>query len=180
MDISLHTLTFKNMETWKDIDGFDGRYQISSHGRVKSIKRSWKKRGNKEHIRDEKIFSDSSVTGVGYRSCALYKNEKTRNSNMVHRLVAMAFIPNPNNLPQVNHIDGNKLNNNVENLEWCNAFHNQSHAVKIGLRKSAQKQVLCTQTGVYFDSIKDASNELNINYGLAKYYARKSKRLILV
>ena len=89
------------MEIWKDIEGFEGLYQISSWGRVRSIRGIIKPYQNKK----------------GYYKVGLHKNGKGHKKR-VNRLVALAFIPNPHNLPQVDHIDGNKHNNSVTNLRW--------------------------------------------------------------
>ena len=113
------------MEIWKYINGYFGRYEVSSFGRVKS------------HIYRghplTRILKLSIDTG-GYPIVKLYFNKKSRTTK-VHRLVAEAFILNPNRLPQVNHKDGNKQNNNVDNLEWCTCLENQKHAWRIGIHK---------------------------------------------
>lgn len=106
------------MEIWKSIKGYEGLYQISNKGRVLS-------RGKKYC----KIF----LTSKNYCQVSLCKNSKQK-SFRLHRLVAEAFVPNPNNLPQVNHIDGDKLNNNDWNLEWCDNKHNSIHSFQIGLQ----------------------------------------------
>lgn len=101
------TLTYtENNEIWVDIKGFEGLYQISNLGRVKSVTRNLirKIQVNKKHI-------------YGYCEITLSKNNKDFRYK-IHHLVAEHFIPNPYNKPQVNHIDGNKLNNTVSNLEW--------------------------------------------------------------
>lgn len=107
-------------EIWKDVVGYEGLYRISSHGRITNGKDKVKA----VHIRK------------GYYSVILYNKTKWKNKN-IHRLVATHFIENPNNLPQVNHKDGNKLNNKVSNLEWCTAKYNIIHSVRTGLRKTA-------------------------------------------
>lgn len=76
-----------------------------------------------------------SITPKGYANLRLKSPDGKRKHMRVHRLVAMAFIPNPHNLPQVNHKDGNKLNNRVDNLEWCDQYHNMQHAYKTGLNQ---------------------------------------------
>lgn len=110
-------------EIWKDILNYEGHYQISNLGRIKSLNRKVKynhpkfsKRSMKEKILSPKITN-------GYLGINLYKNKK-RKSFLVHRLVAEAFIPNPLNLPQVNHKDENKFNNYTDNLEWCTLEYN--------------------------------------------------------
>ena len=100
-------------EYWKPVVGYEGHYQVSNFGRVKSIK------FGKEIILKQKIKD-------GYYYVGLSKNGIVKNY-FVHRLVAEAFIPNPNNLPQVNHKDENKLNNSVDNLEWCDAKYNRNY-----------------------------------------------------
>lgn len=98
-------------EKWKDIKNYEGLYQISNLGRVKKI--------NKSNI----IICKPSIDTSGYKQIVLTKNKK-RKSYKIHRLIAQAFIPNPNNLPQINHKDENKLNNDVSNLEWCTLQYN--------------------------------------------------------
>ena len=101
-------------EIWKDILGYEGLYQVSNFGRVKSLNY---KRTGKERIL--KLLKHK----CGYLYIGLHKDNNVKNY-YIHRLVAEAFIDNPNNLPQVNHKDENKLNNVVSNLEWCDAKYN--------------------------------------------------------
>ena len=111
-------------ELWRDIEGYEGLYQVSNLGRVMSYARkgNWKNR-----------ILNGSFDKNGYILVLLYKNNKTQ-CKKVHRLVAQAFIPNIENKPQVNHIDGNKENNNVNNLEWVTNKENSIHAWKTGLQ----------------------------------------------
>ena len=115
------------MEIWKDINGFEGIYQISNLGRLKSLARTADFVNGAIIQRKERIL----VAGVigrerNYLGVALSKNKKQK-TYPVHRLVANAFIPNPENKPQVNHIDSNPSNNHVDNLEWVTERENQSH-----------------------------------------------------
>ncbi|MBO5143004.1 MAG: HNH endonuclease [Clostridia bacterium] len=102
-------------EIWKPIEGYENHF-VSNYGNIKSKKNKL----------------NPSITNNGYLRVTIRKNGKNNYKN-VHRLVAKAFIPNPNNYPCVNHIDGNKQNNNVENLEWCSYSHNNREARRMGL-----------------------------------------------
>lgn len=108
----------KNNEIWKDIEGYEGMYQVSNLGRVKSIK-----------FRKEKILKPGRDT-YGYLHISLSKNGE-RKQYLIHRLVAQAFIANPDNLSMINHKDENPSNNRVENLEWCTAKYNNNYGTKI-------------------------------------------------
>ena len=118
-------------EIWKDIKDFPN-YQISNFGRVKSKERIANIGNNAKRKFKEKNLKFSFSNG--YYLVMLYNNNK-RKSIAVHRLVATHFIDNPNNYDVINHIDGNKLNNNVENLEWCTQSHNVKEAYRLGLEK---------------------------------------------
>ena len=116
-------------EIWKDVEGYEGFYQVSNKGRVKSLDRiSINKNGLKCHFK-ERILNPRLNSG-GYREVPLCKNG-TQHSARVHRLVAKAFIPNPDNLPFINHKDENKENNCVENLEWCTPEYNVNYSQAI-------------------------------------------------
>lgn len=134
---------------WKTIVGTNGEYQVSDTGLVKTTKTG-------------RILRPA-IDARGYERVCLFKMDRDRRYK-VHRLVAMCFIPNPNNLPQVNHIDGNKRNNNAANLEWITNEGNMRHAKEHGLRAgherfcdSKKKRVIATNivTGeqIVFDSI---------------------------
>lgn len=116
---------------WKDIEGFEGLYQISNLGRVKSLSRMKKSKHGTMYMIKEK-FLIHRKDKYGYFKLILSNNGKQFNK-FSHRLVAESFIPNINNKPCVNHIDGNKQNNSVENLEWCTNKENTQHALKTGL-----------------------------------------------
>lgn len=128
-------------EIWKDIIEFDGLYQISNLGRVKSLSRRIVC-GNGFTDKKETILK-LSKTKKGYLRANLCENYN-RASYAVHRAVAIHFIENPNNLPQVNHIDEIKTNNTVDNLEWCTNRQNIHHSKK--RKKSSSKYV-----GVFWD-----------------------------
>ena len=115
-------------EEWKDIKGFEGCYQVSNFGQVKSLpqKRRW-------HQRKPYLLS-ANIVKNGYCLAHLYIQYQ-RKAIPIHRLVALAFIPNPSNKPQVNHKDGNKQNNKVDNLEWVTKAENGKHAFRNGFLK---------------------------------------------
>ena len=118
-------------ELWREIPGLESRYAVSNKGRVYSLPRVVpNKHGTQSPIKG-KILIPSIVKG--YPKLSVIFNNKRKHFT-IHRLVAKLFIPNPDNKPQVNHIDGNKLNNDASNLEWCTAIENIAHAVKSGLR----------------------------------------------
>ncbi len=107
-------------EIWKDVENYEGLYQVSNLGRVKSL------------ITNKILKPDIGL----YKVVRLYKNKKGKRV-YVHRLVASSFIINSDNKPMVNHIDGNKLNNKIENLEWVTCQENNRHAFDTGLNKGS-------------------------------------------
>ena len=120
-------------EVWKDIKGYEGLYQVSNLGRIKSLY-GW---NGHRYLEREKILKPTSKYDkrVSYpRAVIKLIKGKDKKDYKVHRLVAQAFIPNPQNKPQVNHIDGNPLNNRIENLEWCTDRENKIHAIENNLR----------------------------------------------
>jgi len=114
-----------HQEEWRDIKGYEGLYKISNSGKIKSYPRNGT-------VKKERIIKPC-FDKYGYLQIVL-KN-KTSKCFRVHRLIALAFIPNINNLETINHIDGNKLNNTIDNLEWNSIEQNNNHAYKIGLNK---------------------------------------------
>jgi len=112
------------IQVFKTIPDYEGLYSVNVDGKVKSLRRN---------TRVE--FLTQGIYSVGYKGVYLTNNDKGKRVR-VHRLVALAFIPNPENKPCVNHIDGNKLNNNVNNLEWCTYSENIIHGFRIGIYKS--------------------------------------------
>ena len=124
-------------EIWKDIKDYEGLYQISNFGRVKSLKRKVKNK-NGYRIVEEKILKNL-INDMGYYTVNLRKDNQN-NIKLIHRLIAENYISNKNNYPIINHIDGNKLNNNIDNLEWCTYSHNIKEAFKLGLNKYTYKE----------------------------------------
>ena len=119
------------LEKFVDIKGYEGYYQISNHGRIKSLKRIVKHASGDVELKEK--FKKPTVNSNGYYKTNLYKNGK-ETTVYIHRLIASAFIPNLDNKPQINHIDGVKTNNDLSNLEWVTQSENGLHAYNIGLR----------------------------------------------
>lgn len=160
------------IEQWKPIKDYEDVYEVSDHGRIKSLDRHIISKDGRKifiHGRIIKLIS-SKITQRHPKPMyhvELWKNGK-RKVFMIHRLVAEAFIPNPENKPQVNHIDGNRLNNHVSNLEWNTNSENMHHAYKTGLTKprNAKKiQGINIKTGesVIFESAYMAGRKLQCN-----------------
>lgn len=123
------------MEQWKDIEGYEGQYQISNYGRVKSL--------NYNNTKKEKILKFGKNTG-GYLHVVLCKDGKIKNY-LVHRLVAQAFLPNPNNYEEVNHKNEDKTMNHLENIEWCDRKYN----INYGTRTERQAKTLAKAVNQY-------------------------------
>ena len=145
-------------EIWKDVKDYEGLYQVSNLGRVKSVSRN-------------KIMK-LSVKVNGYKDVSLSKGN-TKKHYLVHRLVAQAFIPNPENKPTVNHIDEDKINNHVSNLEWATMKEQNNHGTRLHRvgdririvqknRIDLSKRVLCSNGEIY-PSINEAGRVLKIN-----------------
>ena len=143
-------------EKWQDICNFEGLYQISNFGRVKSSNTT-KNRSN---------IIKQRTSPYGYKTVHLHKNGESKYC-LVHRLVAIAFISNPQNKPQVNHIDGDKTNNSVQNLEWCTTRENQLHKFRVLGYKNKngrpKRSVMCCETGETYGSIALAAKKNNLS-----------------
>lgn len=138
-------------EEWRPVKGYEGRYEVSNMGRVKSLYAS------KDIILKQPIHPD------GYARVSFSKDEAC-SCKLVHRLVANAFIPNPDNKPEVNHIDGNKENNNVDNLEWCTSSYNTKHAYHNGLMNADihKKSVILYKRYGEYESVTEAAEALGV------------------
>jgi hypothetical protein len=152
------------MEIWRDIEGYEGIYQVSNLGNVKSLERL----SMQNHLLKEKILKPRKITD-GYLSVSLCKNNKVKQFS-IHRLVATAFISNSSNKPYINHIDCDPSNNNVDNLEWVTQKENLQYASKLK-RMNNDKKIpiiainLTTKEETYFNSQTEAAEQLNLSVG---------------
>ena len=136
-------------EIWTDIPGYEGLYQISNFGQIISTSRKGTQGGPKQY----------KINRKGYAEVTLCKEGK-QYTTRVHRLVALAFIPNPDNLPEINHIDENKLNNRADNLEWCSTAYNLNYgtcSIKSG------RPIQCIETGIIYPGSAWAARELGFD-----------------
>lgn len=168
--IDIMELVMDTEEKWKPIKNYEKLYQVSNYGRIKRSYREYTlfnyltKRENKRIVK-EKILK--GTTNKGYKRICLTKDKKEKNL-FIHRLVAEVFIPNPQNKPFINHIDGNKQNNKVDNLEWCDYDENNNHAYNNELRKS-KGRISIAQYDLNdnyiasFESINEASRITGLN-----------------
>lgn len=156
---------------WKEIEGYEGYYEVSDTGEVRSLDRyiteNTGKHSGRKHFRKGYLMklseSKSRDGGRGYLVVNLRKNN-TSLVKQVHIIVAEAFIPNPDNMPTVNHKDGNKWNNCVSNLEWVSYSENNIHALKNGLRNPRGTAIeQYTIDGKYISSYKSVTDAARIN-----------------
>jgi len=164
------------MEIWKDINGYEGLYQVSNLGRVKSLER-YKQNHSKLQLIPEKIKS-KRIDAQGYELVDLYNKSKQKTIR-VHRLVAETFISNYGNEDTVNHKDGNKTNNKVVNLEWASFEEQNKHFYKHNLKseenikkavkamnKAQSKPVKCLNNGKVYESASEAAREIGVSGSL--------------
>lgn len=153
-------------EEWRPIKGYEGFYEVSSFGRIKSLPYTV----NNGRLLRERKYKEKILTGYidahGYAYIKLAKRDGRQKTAKIHRLVAKAFIPNPDNLPQINHKDENKRNNRVDNLEWCTARYNLNYGSrsKKYMRKVSMIDLETNKVIKVFDSMKDVEKELKIGH----------------
>lgn len=167
------------VEEWRPVVGYEGLYEVSNLGRIKSLKRVCFTGKYYREI-NEKIMINHFGTN-GYLSIVLSKNGK-KSPKMIHRLVAEHFLENPYNLPEVNHIDENKSNNCVWNLEWCTREYNANYGTKskrVG-EKQSKKVYLYNENDILvatFNSTVEAAKKLNMTQAAVSYDCLKNCRL---
>lgn len=160
-------------EIWKPVVGYEGLYEVSSLGRVKSFS---------THCHKEPKILKPLLTIWGYHYINLCRNRKHKPAS-IHRLVATAFIPNPNKLPVINHKNGVKTDNRAENLEWCTPKENTRHSIEVLGKKpkgnnqyGGPKPVRCVETGVVYKSIMEASRATGLSDGIIRLAVRHQTR----
>jgi hypothetical protein len=130
-------------DVWKDIAGYEGFYQVSDHGRVRSVtRRVW------NYMKKGKVLKAHN-NGHSYYNVCWSSNEKKEKHAYIHRLVAQAFIPNPDNKEQINHKDFDKSNNKAENLEWATRAENIKHYRNTPFHRDVMKQVIASKERKY-------------------------------
>lgn len=182
-------LTLLLNEEFRDVKGFEGIYQVSNYGRIKSLKRTlnqYNGYGYSSHPYRERILSLYKHK-YGYWAVNLSKKCKGH-LHQVHRLVAMAFIPNPANKPCVNHLDCNPSNNRIDNLEWCTQKENIEYCIKLnrrcdfkGSKSPCAKQVILRDKDGNFikeyGCLNDVAKDLGVSKALICLYLKdKIKR----
>lgn len=174
-------MTSALQEEWRDIPGYEGLYQVSNLGRVKSSERRvWG--GCSYYTKKEKVLKNS-VMKIGYCRVSLSKDAR-QEQFYVHRLVAEAFIPNPDNLNEVDHIDANQQNNVVSNLRWVTHYENMRHSAELGrahdgsynLVHGANKKAVVRSDGRLYESVACAARDLGYKTNLMVTDVLKGRR----
>lgn len=140
--------------------GFEGLYEVDELGNIFSKDKIVNHPSGGYAVKRGRILSQEKHR-LGYKRVLLISHDNKRVHMLVHRAVASAFIPNPEDLPQVNHKDGNKSNNCVDNLEWCTSQDNNVHALKTGLRSGEKHGFFCRVGKYVFKSVAEAAKYFN-------------------
>lgn len=156
-----------DIEVWKPVVGFEEQYEISLNGIVKRVDKMQVTPSGLT-IKKGKTLK-TRINNRGYVEVRLSKKGKQLGT-FIHILLAKAFIPNPHNKPEVNHLNGIKTDNSIDNLEWCTHAENIRHAFKTGLNNKLCKPIIDTCTGKTYKSLIEAATELSINYSTFKNY----------
>lgn len=174
-------------EIWKPVPNYEKMYEASTYGRIRSLERLVFNKRWQNYQKRKSVILKPSVSPKGYYTVVFGVNG-TRMAHSVHRIIAKTFLPNPDNLPVINHKDGNKLNNNVSNLEWCTQKYNVNYGDALAKRAKSQSKskkgkhysvrtefkpgristynlhkVLCVETGKMYQSVKEACLDCNIS-----------------
>lgn len=160
-------------EVWKPVVGFEGYYEVSLNGVVKGIDRKVVTKAGLRAIKSKIL--NKRINNCGYAEVRLSKDGK-KTTAFIHVLIAKAFIPNPHNKPQVNHLNGLKTDNCIDNLEWCTQSENMQHASRIGLLKRTYKQVIDNCTGRTYISSYEAAVDFNIGHTTLKNYLNGNRK----
>ena len=142
------------IETWKDIRGYEGTHQASNLGKIKTKKRTVKSCYNSTQIRKSVVLAEDKTNNSGYIQVCIAVNGK-KITKSVHRLVMLAFKPQDNEKLIVNHIDGNKHNNNLNNLEWCTHKENDEHSLRLGLKPIGEQSGMSKLTDMQVYTIRE-------------------------
>lgn len=160
-DGSITTVDNRQQEVWEDIPGWEGLYQASSFGRIKRLPIKMIYSDGQKHYYPENVYNPSPSKN-GYRVVCLHRPGEKPISQNVHRLIAETFIAKEDGCDVVNHIDGDRGNNNIRNLEWTTYSGNSIHAIhrRGSIGAIVMKPVVCIETGDEFDSSSDAARWL--------------------
>lgn len=140
-------------EIWKDLTEFEGLYQVSNTGFIKSMPRQGSRGGIMKGYIDKKGYIVITLRKDGHQW-----------SKKLHRLIAQEFLPNPKNLSEINHKDENKLNNHIDNLEWCTTQYNNNYGTRTErASKHCGKPIICVETGERYQGAKWAGQVLNLD-----------------